>query len=56
MYGPVPPVPVKFVIPLQLPKQVAFIVPVAVTTTGVGCVTVVVDVAVHPKASVTVTV
>ena len=54
MYKPVPPEAVTVAVPLQVPKQVAA-VPVIVLVSNGGWVTIKAFVAVHPLASVTVT-
>ena len=57
LYAPVPPAPLAVAIPVDCPKQSTFVTPAAgiVTVTADGAVIVVVDVAVHPRLSVTVT-
>ena len=54
MYGEVPPVTLEVAVPLAAPLHNAFVDDVE-TARVVGCVTVVVDVAEQPFASVTVT-
>jgi hypothetical protein len=58
LYAPVPPAPLAVAIPVDCPKQSTLVTPAVgtVTVTAVGAVMVVVDVAVQPKLSVTVTV
>ena len=58
LYDPVPPAPLAVAVPVDWPKHNTFVTPAAgtVTVTAEGAVMVVVDVAVHPRLSVTVTV
>ena len=52
MYGPVPPVGVKSITPLEPPKQEILVTTVVPESTEAGCVTVTLTVLVHPFASV----
>jgi hypothetical protein len=58
LYAPVPPDPLAVAIPVDCPKHSTFVTPAPgiVTVTAAGAVMVVVDVAVQPRLSVTVTV
>jgi hypothetical protein len=58
LYAPVPPAPLAVAVPVDCPKHSTFVTPAAgiVTVTAAGAVIIVVDVAVQPKLSVTVTV
>ena len=58
VYGAVPPVPEAVAEPVDCPKHSTFVTPAAgiVTVTAAGAVIVVVELAVQPKLSVTVTV
>ena len=57
LYAPVPPVPLAVAVPVDCPKHSTFVTPAPgiVTVTAAGAVIVVVELAVQPSASVTVT-
>ena len=57
LYAPVPPAPLAVATPVDCPKHSTFVTPAAgtVTVTAAGAVIVVVELAVQPSASVTVT-
>jgi hypothetical protein len=54
-YGAVPPLAVRLAAPVILPKQSTFVPVIEAESREAGCVMVTDNVAVHPRASVTVT-